>query len=74
MKTLDITPEEALVLKGLIERNENDKVAVYDALKQSSLIAFKSRKLAYEDSCMEIWSFNFRHGIRPNIEVRIPEV
>lgn len=73
-RSLHISEEEAYILKVLLERNKQAEEAVYAALQNKSLVAFNYTKREYEDSCMDVWSFNLDHGIRPIVEVKIPYV
>lgn len=71
---INITKEEAVVLKSLIERHEAAKSAVAVAMKVNNEDAMQRAGLAYENSCMDIWGFNFGLGFLPEVKVIIPDV
>lgn len=71
---INITKEDALVLKGLIERHEAAKQAIMVAQQVQNVSAMERAGLAYEDSCMDIWSFNLAHGIPLKVNVVLPYV
>jgi len=70
---MDLGPMEALELKGLMERNDLAKAAVYEALNKKSLRAFYAKKREYEETCIDLWLFNMNHGKFPRVQVKIPD-
>jgi hypothetical protein len=70
---IELSPIEAVYLKSLVEKEMAAKAAVYDAIKTGKICAVYAKKREYENCCINIWSFNIRHGNFPTVRVNIPD-
>jgi hypothetical protein len=71
---INITKEQAVQLKNLIERHEEAKAVMAIANKVQNEDAMQRAGIAYENSCMDIWCFQIGLGVYPEMKVLIPDL